>query len=42
MDPEGRTNNPLRSEDAAFRWLIRIAAVVAVLIVLVLLGRAIF
>ncbi len=39
---DGRSNNPLRSEDAAFRWLMRIAAVVVVLIVLVLLGRAIF
>ena len=42
MGPERRSNNPLRSEDAAFRWLIRIAAVVAVLIVIVLLARAIF
>lgn len=42
MDPKERSNNPLRSEDAAFRWLIRIAAGVAVLIVLVLLARAIF
>ena len=39
MAPE-RSNNPLRSEDAAFRWLIRIAAVIAVLIVLVLVIRA--
>ncbi len=40
MSPEQRSNNPLRSEDAAFRWLIRIAVVVAVLIVLVLVIRA--
>ncbi len=40
MAPEGRSNNPLRSEDAAFRWLIRIAVVVAVAIVLVLVIRA--
>jgi hypothetical protein len=40
MAPEGRSNNPLRSEDAAFRWLIRIAVVVAVLIAFVLVIRA--
>jgi CHASE3 domain sensor protein len=42
MEPERRSNNPLRSEDAAFRWLIRVAVVVGVLIVLVLAARAIF
>jgi hypothetical protein len=34
--------NPLRSEDAAFRVLLAIAAVAAVIAVLVLAGRAIF
>ncbi len=42
MAAEKRTNNPLRSEDAAFRVLLWVAGVVAVLTVLVLLGRAIF
>jgi hypothetical protein len=34
--------NPLRSEDAAFRWLLAVAAVAIVIGVLVLAGRAIF
>jgi hypothetical protein len=34
--------NPLRSEDAAFRWLLAVAAVAIVIAVLVLAGRAIF
>jgi hypothetical protein len=34
--------NPLTSEDAAFGLLVRVAAVVAVLVVLVLLLRAVF
>jgi hypothetical protein len=34
--------NPLRSEDAMFRFLVWIAAAVAVLIVLVVVLRAIF
>jgi hypothetical protein len=32
--------NPLRSEDAAFRVLVAVAAVCAIIIVLVLVGRA--
>lgn len=32
--------NPLKSEDAAFRLLLGVAAVAAVVIALVLLGRA--
>jgi hypothetical protein len=34
--------NPLRSEDAMFRFLVRVGAVAAVLIVLVVVLRAIF
>jgi hypothetical protein len=34
--------NPLRSEDAMFRFLVRIAGVVVVLIVVVVVLRAIF
>jgi hypothetical protein len=34
--------NPLRSEDAMFRFLVRVGSVVAVLIVLVVVLRAIF
>jgi hypothetical protein len=34
--------NPLRSEAEAFRFLLWVIAVAAVVIVLVLLGRAIF
>jgi hypothetical protein len=34
--------NPLRSEAEAFRFLLWVIAVAAVLIVLVVLGRAIF
>jgi hypothetical protein len=34
--------NPLRSEDAMFRFLVRTAAVVLVLIVLIVVFRAIF
>ncbi len=34
--------NPLRSEDAAFRLLLVVAAVAAVVILVVLLGRALF
>jgi hypothetical protein len=34
--------NPLESEQAMFRFLLRVAAVVAVLIVLVVVLRAIF
>jgi hypothetical protein len=34
--------NPLRSEREAFRFLLYVAAVVAVIVVLVLVGRAIF
>jgi hypothetical protein len=34
--------NPLRSEDAMFRFLVRIAGLVAVLIVLIVVFRAIF
>jgi hypothetical protein len=34
--------NPLRSEQAMFRFLVRVGAVVLVLIVLVLVLRAIF
>jgi hypothetical protein len=34
--------NPLRSEAEAFRFLLWVIAVAAVLIVLVLLGRAVF
>lgn len=41
-DPEQRSNNPLRSEDAAFRWLMRVAAVAIVLIAVVLIARAVF
>lgn len=33
--------NPLRSEDAAFRLLLAVTAVAAVVIVLVLVGRAV-
>jgi len=33
-------NNPLKSEDAAFRLLLAVAAVAGVVIALVLLGRA--
>lgn len=33
--------NPLRSEDAAFRLLLSVAVVCAVIIALVLLGRAV-
>ncbi len=35
----GRLGNPLRSEAAAFRWLVAIAAVVAVVLVVVLALR---
>ena len=34
--------NPLRSEAEAFRFLLWVIAVAAVIIVLVLLGRAVF
>jgi hypothetical protein len=34
--------NPLRSEEAMFRLLVRVGAVVAVIIVLVVVLRAIF
>jgi hypothetical protein len=34
--------NPLRSEDEAFRALVWVVAVVAAIVVLVLLARAIF
>jgi hypothetical protein len=34
--------NPLRSEDEAFRLVLYVAAIAAVVIVLVLAGRAIF
>jgi hypothetical protein len=34
--------NPLRSEDAMFRFLVRVAVAVAALIVLVVVLRAIF
>jgi hypothetical protein len=34
--------NPLRSEDAAFRWLLAVAVVAIVIGALVLAGRAIF
>jgi hypothetical protein len=34
--------NPLRSEDEAFRLLVYVVIVVAVIVALVLLGRAIF
>jgi hypothetical protein len=34
--------NPLRSEQEAFRTLVWVVAVVAAIVVLVLLGRAIF
>ena len=34
--------NPLRSEDAAFRWLLWVAGVVIVLIAIVLIARALF
>ena len=34
--------NPLRSEEEAFRALIWVVAVVAVIVVLVLIGRALF
>jgi hypothetical protein len=34
--------NPLRSEDEAFRALLWVVAVAAVIVVLVLLGRAVF
>jgi hypothetical protein len=34
--------NPLRSEEGAFRFLLYVVAVCAVVIVLVLLARAIF
>ncbi len=34
--------NPLRSEEEAFRALIWVVAVVAVIVVLVLIGRAVF
>ena len=34
--------NPLRSEAAAFRWLLVVAAVAIVIAALVLAGRAIF
>ena len=34
--------NPLRSEGEAFRFLLWVIAVAAVVIVLVLLGRAVF
>ena len=40
-EPEKRTNNPLRTEDAAFRVLLWVAGIVLVLIVLVLVGRAV-
>jgi hypothetical protein len=34
--------NPLTSEDAAFGLLVRVVVVVAVIVALVLLGRAVF
>ena len=34
--------NPLRSEEEAFRALVWVVAVAAVIVVLVLLGRALF
>ncbi|MGZ4270379.1 MAG: hypothetical protein ACXVFK_13165 [Solirubrobacteraceae bacterium] len=42
MAGEQRSRNPLRSEDAAFRMLLWVAGIVVVLMVLVLVGRAIF
>ncbi len=37
-----RLGNPLRTEDAAFRWLLLVAAVAAVVIGVTLLVRALF
>ena len=37
-----RLGNPIASEAAAFRWLMFVVAVVAVIVALVLLARAIF
>jgi CHASE3 domain sensor protein len=34
--------NPLRSEEEAFRTLVLVVAVVAAIVVLVLIGRALF
>jgi preprotein translocase subunit SecE len=34
--------NPLRSEEEAFRALLWVVAVVAVIVILVLIGRALF
>jgi hypothetical protein len=34
--------NPLRSEDEAFRFLLYAIAVIAVIVALVLIGRAVF
>ena len=39
-EPERRSNNPLKTEDAAFRWLMWIAAGAIVLIAIVLIARA--
>lgn len=41
MAPERPTRNPLRSEDAAFRFLIAIVIVAAVVVAVVLLVRAV-
>ena len=38
----GRIGNPLKSEDAAFRLLLVVAAVAGIVIALILLGRALF
>ena len=35
-----KLGNPLRTEDAAFRWLLVVAAAVALIVLLVLLARA--
>ena len=37
-----RLGNPLRTEAAAFRWLLFVTVCVAVVMALVLVGRAIF
>jgi len=42
VTPERPTRNPLRSEDAAFRFLIAVVILAAVVVGLVLLARAIF
>jgi hypothetical protein len=41
--PEGRAMlNPLRSEDEAFRALVWVVAVIAAIVVLIVVARAIF